>query len=273
MKIIFSFIICIISIQAYSSNIIESRKFGNYKVIVKWQKFDEELDYHRLIILHKGKVVYTEGELGTSIWIGNHFDESLSGKDPYSGKDINGNGIPDLVVTKWNGGAHCCNFLSVFELGDTELKKLITVDGGSYYFQLKDFDRDKIPEIEFWDWPIDYLFNSFADSAQGRVFLKFINGKYHVSSRLMYRKRPNKEHLDKLKAEIKRNFRDMGDKVPYELLNIMMELSYTGYKELAIKLAEETWPKDRRDLDKFKKEFKSALKNSNYWSEFIQGKY
>jgi len=274
MVLIFCFLfLFIFSNHTYSSEIIQQRKIGSYKVIISLQKWDDEEKYQRLNITHKGKTIYSEGELGTSIWIGNNFDESLNGKDPYSGRDLTGNGVPDLIITKWSGGAHCCNFLTVFELSESGVKKIMTVDGGSYYFKIKDLDGDKIPEIEFWDWPIDYLFNSFADSAQGRVVLKFINGKYHVASGLMYRRRPSNNKLDKLKDEIRKSFKEMGDRVPFELLNLMMELSYTGYNELAFKIAEETWPRKRADFKKFKKEFKSALGNSIYWSEFILGKY
>lgn len=272
MKTIFFIIANLVAFQVLS---MESRRrvFGDYQVIVKLEKWDEDVNYERIVVTHRGRRVYSEGELGTYYWIGNHFDASLKENDPYSGKDLTGNGVPDLILTKWNGGAHCCNFLSVFELTETGIKKTITVDGGSYHFKIKDFDGDHFPEIEFWDWPIDYLFNSFADSAQGRVVLKFIDGKYHVASSLMYSRRPNNKKLLMLKDKIRANFKDMGDRVPYELLNIMMELSYTGYKELALKIAEETWPKERTDFKTFKREFSNALKDSKYWSEFNIGKY
>ena len=274
MKLIFcSLLLFFLNSYTHSSEKNWMRKIGNYKILITWKKWDEEENYEKLIITHKGKAIYSEGELGTSLWIGNNFDESLNGKDPYSGRDLTGNGVPNLIITKWNGGAHCCNFLSVFELSEKGLRKLITVDGGSYYFKIKDFDGDKIPEIEFWDWPIDYIFNSFSESAQGRVVLKFINGKYHVASGLMYKRRPNNKKLAKQKDEIRKSFKDMGDRVPFELLNLMMELSYTGYKELALKIADDTWPSERTDLKKFKKEFRLALGNSHYWSEFILGKY
>lgn len=268
MKMVCLLLMSFIYLHVFAFDPPQERKFGDYKVVVKLEKYDNEENYERVVITRKGKRAYSEAELGTYHWIGNHFDESLKGKDPHSGKDLTGNEIPDLILTKWNGGAHCCNFLGVFEMANDGLKKLITIDGGSYYFQIKDFDGDKIPEIEFWDWPIDYQFNSFADSAQGRVLLKFIEGKYQVASGLMYKKRPSNKKLIEIKNEIKKSFKDMGDRVPYELLSIMMELSYTGYKELALRIAEETWPKERDDLKKFKTEFRSALRNSKYWSEF-----
>lgn len=264
--------VCFISLQVLgsSSQIFAKKSYRNYQVLIEW---DDNLDGERVTIKKDRKIIYSEEELGSHFWIGNHFDESLNDKDPHSGRDITGNGIPDLILTKWNGGAHCCNFLTVFEMGKSELKKIITIDGGSNGFEVQDLDNDQIPEIIFWDWPIDYLFNSFSDSAQARVVLKYIDGQYHVASSLMYKRRPNNMKLIKVNREIIKSFTGMGDRVPYELLKIMMELSYTGYKELAFRIADETWPKERTDLNKFKRKFKEALANSIYWSEFNTDKY
>jgi hypothetical protein len=245
-------------------------KFDGYKAITERT---HEMDKGGVVIYKKQQVVYRNSDYGYHFWIGNHFDESLRDQDPHSGKDITGNGVPDLIITHLSGGAHCCNFLSVFELNQKKLQELITIDGGSFGFRVKDFDGDTTHEIEFWDWPIDYLFNSFSESAQGRVVLRIIDGKYRVAKRLMYRRRPDNKSLLKIKSKIRKSFIGMGDRVPYELLSAMMELSYTGYKELAVSIAEDTWPKERSDLKKFKAEFKEALSNSIYWTEFDSGKY
>lgn len=254
-----------LSLFASDVKILQKKTFGNYRVVVTW---NDVLEVQKVLIYQKRKVVHSEGELGHHYWIGNHFDDSLKGKDPHSGKDLNGNGIPDLVISQWTGGAHCCNFLYIYELHPSGVKKLLSVDGGSFGFGVEDLDGDKIPEIEFWDWPIDYLFNSFANSAQGLVRLKFGEGKYRVARSLMYKRRPSDRSLALIKRKIKMSFEGMGDLVPHPLLKLMMELSYTGYKELAMRVAEETWPKDRKDLKKFKAEFKKALLDSIYWSEF-----
>jgi hypothetical protein len=266
MKLIFLFLL--ISLNSFSLPPTLVKNFGLYKVILTWEKWDQEEHFQKLIVYHKDKIVFSEGELGSYYWLGNNFDEEPNDQDPYYGQDITGNRVPDLVITSWNGGAHCCHFLTIFEMTNQGLKKLISIDGGSYYFKIKDLDGDKIPEIEFMDWPIDYLFNSFADSAQGRVVLKFKQGKYQVAKNLMLKKRPNDKNLNYLKTEIKKSFKGMGDRIPYQLLKIMMDLSYSGYKELALKIADETWPHDRSDLIKFKNEFSQALRDSIYWREF-----
>jgi hypothetical protein len=43
------------------------------------------------------------------------------------GKDITGDGQPDLVISEWKGGANCCLVLHPFEIGKG-FRKIATVD-------------------------------------------------------------------------------------------------------------------------------------------------
>jgi hypothetical protein len=250
---------------AAGMEVLQRRVFGRYEARVER---DEESGGQRILVTMDGKVVHREDELGSHFWIGNHFDESLKGRDPYSGKDLTGNGIPDIVLTSWSGGAHCCNSLTILEMTESGARKVITVDGGSYGFIFKDLDSDGRQEIEFWDWPIDYLFNSFAHSAQGRVVLKSVGDGYRVAKSLMYRKRADEPTLAAAKVTIQKVFSTKQPGVPYELLKLMMDLSYSGYRELALKMADDTWPRDLSGLAKFKLDFNRALAASPYWTEF-----
>ncbi len=250
---------------AAGTEILQRRVFGSYEARVER---DEDSSAQKIIVTKNGKVVYQDGEIGWYFWIGNHFDDSLKGRDPHSGKDLTGNGTPDIVLTSWSGGAHCCNSLTVLELTKTGARRVITVDGGSYGLILKDLDGDGTPEIDFWDWPIDYQFNSFSHSAQGRVVLKSVGDGYRVAKSLMYRKHPGALRLAVAKGAIRKAFSTQQPGVPYELLKLMMELSYSGYRELALKMADDTWPRDLEGLAKFKLDFKRALATSPYWSEF-----
>lgn len=245
----------------------EIRKFGSYRVIIERSpdKMSEKLTVYQGI-----KKVFEESEIGAYYFFGNHFDNSPNTKDIYSGKDINGNKIPDLLISHWTGGAHCCHFLSIFELGKA-FRKIVTVDGGSYGFKLIDLDKDKILEIEFWDNPIDYLFASFADSAQGRTILKFNKDSYKVSSKLMKRPAPGLKELKKIQLEIELAFKEEKDRspnFPYLFLKYMMDLSYSGHLQLALKIAEKSWPSHGFQFPKFKKEFLEYLGNSSYWIEY-----
>jgi len=243
---------------------LQVKKIGQYRVLIDRPNDQDE---GRIRIYQKNKLVFEEREFGSYYYLGNKFDDSLKGKDTYSGKDVNGNSIPDLIVTQWTGGAHCCHYLTVFELGH-EFRKLITVSGGSSGFGISDLDGDRIPEIEFWDWPIDYSFTSFADSAQGKTILKFEKNNYRVAKKLMITSVPTAKEINKIQSEIKNAFKKEKSNFPYKFLNAMMELSYSGHLDLAFKIADETWPNEKPGLSEFKIKFKDLLSDSPYWKEF-----
>lgn len=250
----------------------EKRKFGAYHAVhTIYSPNDEDKVYLETIEIKKGnKVLFKEEDYGDHYYFGTEFGAGSESrdKDPYSGSNITGNKIPNLVIGNWNGGAHCCFFLHIFELGK-ELKRLITIEGGSYPPTLVDLDKDKILEIEFYDGAIDYQFACFASSPPGRVVMEYKNGKYQVSKKFMYRKVPSKRKIKKEVVKIIRAFKTPnGPDLPFEFLKLMMDLSYTGHLKLALKIADETWPPKREGLEKFKTDFQKSLYDSTYWPSF-----
>lgn len=243
----------------------EKRKFDQYTVSLS-QLFESGLG---TLLISRGKnKVFKEAEVDHHYYFGNHFDETSKGADLYSGHDITGNGIPNLVVSNWTGGAHCCHFMTIFEMGKN-LKKLITVDAKSSDIRLVDLDNDGFPEVEFWDGSIDYLFASFAGSPGGRVVLKFHKGQYEVATELMKKPPPSLTEIDKIKKKIRAAFEEhRNDDLPFVLLDTMMDLSYSGHMAQALKVASETWPSARQDYPSFKQRFVQALRKSLYWRPF-----
>lgn len=243
----------------------EQKIFGAYMVSLS-QSFESGLG--KLVIKLGKNKVFTTSEFDNHYYFGNHFDESLNEKDPHSGRDITGNGLPNLVISNWTGGAHCCNLLHIFEMGK-KLRKLVTVEANSSSVSLIDLDHDGFPEIEFWDGAIDYLFASFGGSPGGRVVLKFKKDHYEVATHLMKKPLPNLNQMNIARKKIRVAFKkEKTPDLPYEFLNLMMELSYSGHSKLALKIATEEWPTEREGLSDFKEKFLQALKESRYWKEF-----
>lgn len=243
----------------------EKKQFGQYKVVLS-QEFKSGLVK---VVIKKGKdKVFEEAENYSHYYFGNNFDKDSDSPDLYSGSDMTGNGVPNLVVSKWTGGAHCCHFLSIFELGK-KLRKLVTVEAGSSSIRLVDLDQDGFPEIEFWDGAIDYQFASFAGSPGGRIVLKFQNDHYELATHLMKKPIPTGQKLKDLKKKLSLVFaKETSPDLPYDFLDTMMDLSYTGHFKFAMQLADEIWPSQRPDLAKFKNQFSQALQKSRYWHEF-----
>ncbi len=259
--------ILIFPIFAYSlDGRLEKKKYGPYQVSLL-QDFQTGLGK---VVIKKGKVkVFEEVDIDNHYYFGNNFEPNTDEPvDIYSGRDITGNGKTNLVISNWTGGAHCCHFLHIFELGKN-LKKLVTVKALSSSIRLVDLDHDGYPEIEFWDGAIDYQFACFAGSPGGRVVLKFRQDHYEVATDLMKKLEPTAKKMKRLKQSIVRAFKkeDSPD-LPYPFLQALMDLSYSGHFKSALQLADETWPAEKPGLSKFKDEFSQTLRDSPYWKEF-----
>ncbi len=241
----------------------EVKKIGAYKIILS-QDYASGLG--KIVITKKKKKVFDESDIDNHYYFGNQFDEKKSNLS--FRHDLTGKGIPNLIVSNWTGGAHCCNFLHIFELGK-KFRKVATVAAGSSGIRFIDLDHDGFPEIEFWDGAIDYQFASFAFSPAGRVVLKFKNDQYEVATNLMNKPplsiKRYKNAVKKSRLEFSKN---ESPDLPYNFLETMMNLSYSGHYQQALKFASDAWPKDKSGLEKFKDEFSQALKESLYWRDF-----
>lgn len=244
----------------------EKRNHGAYRTSLIQ---DFQTGVGKMIIQKGSAKVFEESEVDNHYYFGNHFAPNADEpNDVFSGNDITGNGITNLVISNWTGGAHCCHFLNIFELGK-KFKKLVTIEALSSSIQLIDLDHDGYPEIEFWDGSIDYQFACFAGSPGGRVVLKFKKDHYEVATHLMKKPTPTARKMKRLKQNLVRAFRDeKGPDLSYSFLEALMDLSYSGHFKLALQLADETWPSEKPGLEKFKNEFSQALQDSRYWKEF-----
>ena len=105
---------------------------GKY-VLRSWCNVDSRFDFcpYSAITIASKDGQYIE------IWGGNFVS---FGKE--TGADLTGNGIPDIVIDNWIGGASCCQNIIVYEAGDN-LKKIMDIvyePSGTSTFT--DLDRD-----------------------------------------------------------------------------------------------------------------------------------
>src|SRR3989338_7878143 len=95
-----------------ASDLQDEQTFGNYKIQIYR---DMEFGVGTLRILKKGSEVFSQD--GVSFKIGLINDDIPGNKLVKVGNDINKDGQPDLVVSEYSGGAHCCTDYYVFSLG------------------------------------------------------------------------------------------------------------------------------------------------------------
>jgi hypothetical protein len=191
-----------------------------------------------------------------------------------NGTDITGHGRPDMIVTNWSGGAHCCFSHFVFELQPklTLLAEIDDADGDVAHFA--DLDGDRKYYFLSNDWTFGYWDASFTESPAPAVVLRLVDdghaGSYHLAMDKMERPEPNQEAWNKAVHEARGAFAasgGFGDGIGSGLWSNMLNLIYTNHPDLAWKLMDEAWPAQRPGKEKFVSDFCSQLKTSPYWGD------
>lgn len=224
-----------------------------------------------LRVTRNGRLVFrrTLGNDG-SYTLGQHGDQY--GPAIPDGQDITGRGYPDMLVSFYTGGAHCCLLYYVFELAPA-FRLIATLDAGS-----GDGSRFQLMKEKYYfvgiDWTFSYWKSSFADSPAPGVILGFVTdpsgGAYHLALKQMSKPAPTPQEWKVMISEARNAFGDnnsFSGGIGSELWGHMLAFIYSGNSHLAWKLFDESWPPSRAGKDEFLIDFCSQLKTSPYWAD------
>lgn len=170
--------------------------------------------------------------------------------DPISGNDLNGDGIPDLVLAGYSGGLHCCY---VYEIVSLERRPRVL-----HSFQnpvpIK-FERqpDGTTLIRAVDGVFDYFIVPHSDAVIPQVLLK-LQGNDLVDVSANYpdlydreiqqaRSQITSDELEKLRTADYRNklYTDHVSTV-HKVLTIVLDYVYSGREDKAWQALDEMWP-------------------------------
>jgi hypothetical protein len=228
-----------------------------------------ETGYDAFEIVHKGEKAYFETGRRYSLKTAENADYVPQAGEAIETKDLTGDGIPDLIVSVWSGGAHCCFSIILFSLGE-ELKKIAEIEGYDSSVELKDFEGDGIYELVGRDWTFAYWETSFANSPAPQVVLRYQHGKYVLATDVMKKQPPGKKELEAKIVELRDKFAYGGaldDEAPPELWEYMLDLIYTGNGKIALTVFNKAWPEHKEGKEEFLMAFKTQLAKSPYWQE------
>jgi hypothetical protein len=99
------------------------------------------------------------------------------GDNPLEARDLDGDGEPEIVITAFTGGAHCCVVALVYRWTGTEY---VTSERNFFGagWRLADLDREGKVEFVTSDYRFDYLYGSHAESVFPIQILRFQSGKF-----------------------------------------------------------------------------------------------
>jgi hypothetical protein len=181
------------------------------------------------------------------------------------GSDVNGNGVPDVVVYGWSGGAHCCFTLWVLELGKS-VTEIAKVDGGNHAPGLANLDGDAAIEVMaiddvFADWP-----DSFGGSPFPRVVLDWGASGLSPSCELTFEPLAP-ESLQASIARLRENpgWKEGSIEAYSALMSEVVGLFYRGHDREAIELFHAVRPAEDELGLRLLLELGGLMERSAYW--------
>jgi hypothetical protein len=186
-----------------------------------------------------------------------------------TGTDVNRDGFPDLVVSAWSGGAHCCYSSAVYSIAEDVRPVLVLETGNCGPGEFEDLDGNGTREFITCDDQWAYIYCSFADSPLPKVIFSYdaSRGTYVVDTpRFSGRYRDElATALDEAQAWMSRSGgRDLGmDKC--HLLRPALGLMYGGRFNDGLALIRGLYRgADRED---FERETIEKVRSSTLWVE------
>ncbi len=222
----------------------------------------DSIDAHDVLVVRAG---------GRSLFrIDNFLRLRLSGpvQDPRvsisPGTDISGDGIPDLVVFGWSGGAHCCFVAWVLSLGE-EFRVLAEVTGGDVEPIFRQMDDDTALEVQVVDGAFAYWPRSFGGSPSVRVALDWAGDRLHPSVELTATLQPTAAEVISDADRIRTDPGWQTQMEPYDaVFSRALELLYSGHEDLAASFIDSAWGGTRSGEVQLVMEFGQRLERSIY---------
>lgn len=188
------------------------------------------------------------------------------------GADVTGRGHPDLIVSVFTGGAHCCTSHYLYELAPTVrlVARLNDADDDMAHFGRDPKDRKYYYYTA--DWTFRYWPTCFACSPSEDVILRFVDdangGAYHVAFDKMQKPAPKQSAWNnELRTAQKAVQAGAVDDVGQAMWGVVLNLLYTGHSDLAWKFVDAVGPEAQQKPFASLADFCSLLKKSPYWAD------
>jgi len=179
-------------------------------------------------------------------------------------------GQPDLIVTDYAGGAHCCYTVHVITLADRVQEDRIPIRDSEL-----ELDRSATPPcLRFHDFAFAYWNAAFADSPAPLLVLSWDRSlrRYQADIDAMRRPPPDDKTLSAWAQEVRAKLAEArSDRLDPALWDHMLDLIYSGNALAARHFVDAVWPADRPGKRVFLAEFTSHLKSGELWRRYRLG--
>jgi hypothetical protein len=225
-----------------------------------------------LVVTRAGKVVFRAADNGQQYTLGQPGDAVNDIPAIANGTDVTGRGHPDMIVSTFSGGAHCCTSHLVFEL-EPEFRLLATLnDAHDDLAHFARLGRDRQYFYFTADWTFAYWPDCFACSPSAAVILRFTGddhgGGFHLALDKMQTPAPTAAEWDKELRAARRSAGESNiDSIGTTLWGPVLNLIYDGHSELAWKFVDAAGPQAQKAPLPTLADFCRLLEKSAYWPD------
>lgn len=238
-------------------------RHGPYTVDVRW---DEPGGSQTATIRRQGAPVWRGGGFRFSLGEAPGREEG-DGPHPPAVRDLTGDGVPELVLADWSGGAHCCFTYYVFTLGD----RFAVVDTipleHSDDARFEDVDGDGALELRARDWTFAYWNSSFMGSPAPEVVLVPGEEGYRMSESLARRPPLPADSVRRQVTRVRGEWDEARRFPPLSLWGAMVEMVYGGNAAQVPGFVACAWKGDATGREVFLRYFRDQLVESHFYEE------
>lgn len=180
-------------------------------------------------------------------------------------QDLNLDGVPELLVVQFSGGAHCCYTVTLFTL--TEPAQLIGTINAVNGMAASALPTGEVL-LNIPDQSFDYWKTGHAGSPQPDVLYRLTPQGLVIALDEMLR---SGDELTPQKLSNLRTSLSLGpgaDQLDSDLWRVMLQLMYAGRESEAWEFFDRAWPEQMPGKDQFKAEFLDILAHSRQWMDF-----
>jgi hypothetical protein len=225
-----------------------------------------------LQVMSGGQVIVRRtSEFPEAFTLGQHADSEYNFPTVANGTDVTGRGHPDMIVSEYSGGAHCCMTHYVFEL-EPQFKLLATLydaDDDLAHFQRAADGRYNYITA---DWTFAYWPSCFACSPSALVKLRWTDDKngggFHLAIDKMRKPAPTQKEWNTAISEAQKAVKSQDiTSIGTTMWQTVLNLIYTGHSDLAWKFVDSLGPKAQQSPLPTLSDFCSLLGQSQFWPD------